>query len=299
MTLHVQNVSSHDVDLDDGSVLPAGAVRDILDTTRHELLLAIHLLAVVSSSVSTPDGLTRITVRGKLQTDTGAAQRGAVTFRAVVFNAAADAQVTGSAVAAPLDSTGSFTIALPATDDPATTLPGFSWQVTEPSGNNYLIKVPIATAGGILDLGLAPHIGVTGPAGPAGAVLVPTSVKASAYTASPGDFVPVDTTAGNVAITLPTAPADRMQVGIGMVAQGGTNVVNVVLGGTDGINVAGGAQTSTIKTLNQGRIYQYKAAGAVWYETASTLSLSQLDLRFTTPAQATSTAVALSLVLGG
>lgn len=113
--------------------------------------------------------------------------------------------------------------------------------------------------------------------------LTPTAVKnlaASPYAAAAGDFVPVDTTAGNVQITFPTAPVDNALLAIKHVIQGGTNVVNLVLGGSDVFNKAGGAATGSLALSNQGIICLYKASSAIWYVIADDLSLSQLDLRF-------------------
>lgn len=129
--------------------------------------------------------------------------------------------------------------------------------------------------------------------------LTPAAVQAGAYTASPGDFVPVDTTMGSVSITLPTTPADRTVIAIKQVVRGGTNTVTYTTGGTDALNTATGPTAGVLTLVNQGVLLQYKAAAGIWYGESTDLALSQLDLRFTTPAQSTSTAVALSLVLGG
>lgn len=110
--------------------------------------------------------------------------------------------------------------------------------------------------------------------------LVPTPVKTSAYTASPGDLVPVDTTTGPVAVTLPTAPADRSIVAIKMIAQASGNTVSLACGGADVFNKVGGPTTGTLTLLNQGIVVQYSAANAVWYVSSDDLPLSQLDGRY-------------------
>jgi hypothetical protein len=122
----------------------------------------------------------------------------------------------------------------------------------------------------------------TGTAGPqeAGGLYVPVAVQASAYTANPGDFVPVDTTSGGVTITLPTAPADGTNVAVKMVKQGSTNAVTVSAGGADVFNTVGGSSSATLTLLNQLVVFQYEAANAVWYG-LDALPLSQLDLRYT------------------
>jgi hypothetical protein len=130
------------------------------------------------------------------------------------------------------------------------------------------------------------------------AVLTPTAVKTSAYTAVVGDLVPVNTTSGAVTITLPTTPVDKAQIAIKHVIQGGTNAVTIACGGSDVINKTGGSTSFTLATLNQGVWFEYKASTGIWYAVTSDLALSQLDLRYATPAYATSRAVALAMVLG-
>ncbi|HLK72257.1 MAG TPA: hypothetical protein VKU77_01275 [Streptosporangiaceae bacterium] len=99
----------------------------------------------------------------------------------------------------------------------------------------------------------------------AGGLFSPAAVQASAYTASPGDFVPVDTTSGAVTVTLPTAPADGTSISVRMVKQGGSNAVTVSCGGADVIDLPGGSASVTLAALYQGVILQYKAALGVWY----------------------------------
>jgi hypothetical protein len=118
--------------------------------------------------------------------------------------------------------------------------------------------------------------GAAGAAGASGIVLQPTAVKTSAYNAVANDFVPVDTTSGNVTITLPTAPADTTQVGVKQVIRGGTNTVTVACGGTDTINRTSGS-TSRVITLNgESLVLQYKASGGIWYIVATDLPYASL-----------------------
>jgi hypothetical protein len=126
--------------------------------------------------------------------------------------------------------------------------------------------------------------------------LTPTAAKTSAYTASAGDFVPVDTTGGAVTITLPAAPADRTLIEVKHVIQGGTNAVTVACGGSDVFNRAGGATSFTLPTLAQGALLQYKSSAALWYVLADDLALSQLDARFATAAQGTLAASAVQSI---
>lgn len=114
--------------------------------------------------------------------------------------------------------------------------------------------------------------------------LNPTSVKTTAYTASAGDFVPVDTTSGSVTITLPAAPANLSTIAVKQVVQGYTanvpNTVTVARGGSDVFNRAGGATSLTLSLLNQAVFLQYKASSAIWYVVSDDLPLSQLDSRY-------------------
>lgn len=119
----------------------------------------------------------------------------------------------------------------------------------------------------------------------AGGLYVPVAVQTSAYTANPGDFVPVDTTSGGVTITLPAMPQDQALVAVKMIKQGGTNTVTVSAGGADVFNVAGGSQSVTLTLLNQLAVFQYDLAVQIWYA-VDALGLPQLDLRYLPIAQA-------------
>jgi hypothetical protein len=110
--------------------------------------------------------------------------------------------------------------------------------------------------------------------------LIPTGVKTSAYTAAPGDLVPVNTTSGTVAIALPPAPADRTVVAVKHVIQGGANTVTVNCGGSDVFNKAGGGTSATLALPSQAIFVQYAAASGIWYVLSDDLPLPQLDLRY-------------------
>ncbi|HXH26668.1 MAG TPA: hypothetical protein VNG90_02145 [Candidatus Acidoferrum sp.] len=113
-----------------------------------------------------------------------------------------------------------------------------------------------------------------------GGAFTPTSVKTSGYTAVPSDLVPVDTTSGPITITLPTAPADKTEVAIKHIIQGGTNAVTIAAGGSDVFNKASGSTSLTLSLLNQAVILEYKASGAIWYVLSDDLPLSGLDQRY-------------------
>lgn len=110
--------------------------------------------------------------------------------------------------------------------------------------------------------------------------LVPTAVKTGAYTAAPGDYVPVDTTAGSVAILLPTAPADKSVIGVKHVIQASTNTVTINRGGSDVFNKTGGSTALTLTLVLQGILLQYAAASGIWYVVSDDLPLGLLDTRY-------------------
>lgn len=110
--------------------------------------------------------------------------------------------------------------------------------------------------------------------------LTPTAaVKIANYTAAPGDFIPCNPTSGSFTITLPTAPPDLTRVGIKIVATAGSHVVNLATGGSDVLNIAG-TTTGSLSLLNQGVIFQYDAATAIWYAQSTDAPLSALDARY-------------------
>jgi len=114
----------------------------------------------------------------------------------------------------------------------------------------------------------------------ASAFLTPVALQTASFTLAAGQFAPVSTAAGAVTATFPVAPPNLTMVGLKMTAQTGTNAITLQLGGSDVINVAGGLQTGTISMLDQGAVFIYYAAGAIWYSVANDLPLSQLDLRY-------------------
>jgi hypothetical protein len=111
---------------------------------------------------------------------------------------------------------------------------------------------------------------------PAG--LRPIPVKTSAYTASPGDFVPVDASKASITIALPTAPADQTQVGVKVIAIGANRVVDVVCRGSDVVNQAGGRTWFSMLDAGQGALLQYEASTHIWYVQANALSLNIADV---------------------
>lgn len=129
-----------------------------------------------------------------------------------------------------------------------------------------------------------------GGGGGSGIILTPVPVQTVSTGVTVGSFVPVDTTAGPVTLTLPNFPVDGSVVAVKQVIQGGSNAVTVATGGgADVFNKAGGATSLTVPLLNQGMLFQYQASTAIWYVITSDLSLASLDTRYAAPAYAVDT----------
>lgn len=111
---------------------------------------------------------------------TGAPIVGSISFtpRATVIGVINDAVLVFAAtITKPLDASGSFSVELPATDDPDTQPRKWTYKVVEnwPNGRTYDMKVLAGTTRNLLDLsplqasiGIVQYIGPPGPQGPAG-----------------------------------------------------------------------------------------------------------------------------------
>lgn len=109
--------------------------------------------------------LNTVTVTGKyVFLDDQVATSGTVTFEAVgvdLREPAANLIILGTPIAVAVGAQGTFSIALPATDDPDVTPTGFVYKVTEAiphpvtavvRGRTFNIQVPVDSPGGTLDL---------------------------------------------------------------------------------------------------------------------------------------------------
>ncbi len=108
--------------------------------------------------------------------------------------------------------------------------------------------------------------------------LVPTAVKAAAYEPKPGEYVPVDISAGAVPLQLPTAPPDKTRIGGKVVKISGTpgsTALTFNCGGADVFNVAAGSTILTLTAKNQGFLVQYQASTKIWYVQATDTPLNQ------------------------
>ncbi|MES2287546.1 MAG: hypothetical protein V4547_17765 [Bacteroidota bacterium] len=110
--------------------------------------------------------------------------------------------------------------------------------------------------------------------------LTVTPVKIASYTVSAGEFVPLDATLSSFTITLPSAPANKTQVGVKMVLTNGTNTVQIRTSGSDVFNKVGGGTTISTQIVNQGYMLQYNVSTGIWYVMADDLPLSGLDTRY-------------------
>jgi hypothetical protein len=127
--------------------------------------------------------------------------------------------------------------------------------------------------------------------------LAPTTVKTSAYTASSGDFVPVDTSSGSVTITLPSAPADKSRVEIKMINTASGNIVTINTAGSDVFNKSGGNTSSTLNVLNQAVMLQYTSATAIWYVQSDDLPQSSVVMGYSHTITGTYTMVSTDHVI--
>jgi hypothetical protein len=107
-----------------------------------------------------------------------------------------------------------------------------------------------------------------------------TGVKTANYTAAANELVPCDSTSGGFTVALPTAPANGSQVAVKHITQGGTNTITVACGGSDVINKAAGATSTTLRLLAEAVIVQYDAATAIWTVIADDVPITQLDARY-------------------
>ena len=102
-----------------------------------------------------------------------------------------------------------------------------------------------------------------------------TATKTAAYTATAGDFVPVNATSAAVAVTLPAATRAG-DVVTAKKTDSSANPVTIAPGGSDTINGSGTSLSLTLQ--NQGATLRSNGAGA-WLVQANDLPLGSLDSR--------------------
>lgn len=143
-------------------------------------------------------------------------------------------------------------------------------------GSYDLVVLGVVVLPGIRVFADDADIGALIPSGTYAQGLTDTPVKTASYTASPGDYVRIDATAGSVNIPLPAAPPDRTRIGAKLVATSGTNVGTIACSGSDHFNLSTGGTSFTLSLPNQAAIFQYNAGAAVWTVQASDFALSTL-----------------------
>lgn len=95
-------------------------------------------------------------------------------------------------------------------------------------------------------------------------VITPTTVKTSNYTAVVGDLVKCDITSG-FTVTLPTAPADKSEIIVKIVAPASpSNTLTIAAGGSDVFNVSGGSTSLSLTRKFHSVWLQYQSSGALW-----------------------------------
>jgi hypothetical protein len=172
-----------------------------------------------------------------------------------------------------------------------TTTTSLSGDVTGTAGATTVAKVNgvavtgIPNSGQVITASSGTAAAWTTPASGGAQTLTSTAIKTSAYTASPGDFIPVDTSGGNVTITLPSSPANNTRVEIKMVNTTvnpnngyGNNIVIFSTGGSDVLNKASGNTTGYLTILNQAVMLQYTASSGIWYVQSDDLPQSSISL---------------------
>lgn len=110
-------------------------------------------------------------------------------------------------------------------------------------------------------------------------LLTPTAAKASAYTAAVGELAVMNVPAGGNALALPTAPADKAQVGFRAVGATAAVPLVVTRGGSDTIGDSGATSVS-LPLSGEVTVYQYQATGSRWLPVANVKPLAALNTAF-------------------
>lgn len=112
------------------------------------------------------------------------------------------------------------------------------------------------------------------------AVLVPTTIHTSSYTAAVNDLAKFDVSGASVTQPLPHAPPDKALYSAKIINAATGNTLTLTCQGSDVINKTGGATTYALKLLNQSVLLQYQATGSIWMVLGDDLPLGQLDNRY-------------------
>jgi hypothetical protein len=109
--------------------------------------------------------------------------------------------------------------------------------------------------------------------------LTPTATKTAAYTAAVGDLAMMNVAGGATALTLPSAPADKAQVGYRAIGATNTTPLTINRGGSDTIGTAG-ATSASIPLADETVIVQYDAANTRWLQIANARTQASVDARY-------------------
>ena len=181
-------------------------------------------------------------------------------------------------------------------------------------GTTILVKdeggtaAPVGTlnfvGAGITETNAAGVATVTVPGASGGpALTIINTPKTGNYTAGPNEYVLFDMTAGNIVMTLPSAPPNGTQVGGHIVQFQTGNTVTVNTSGSDVFNKAGGpiTQAGTLQFASQTVIYQYQAG--IWQIIVMGQAIAALDTRYAQTANLPTLAaggdLTLSAIVGG
>ena len=107
--------------------------------------------------------------------------------------------------------------------------------------------------------------------------LISTGVQTSSLTATPGSFIPCNTSSGSIVITLPSAPAEGSQLCVKK-TDSSANTVNLSASGTDKFNTSTGTTSIVLSLQNEVVATQYSSG--IWYVLSDITSMGNLDSRY-------------------
>lgn len=102
-----------------------------------------------------PANFTRVTVTGTYVDLEGSPLSGKITFTPsppALLNPDVPVTIKAIVLSANLDNAGSFSLALPATDDPDIAPVKWTYRVVDPAGQQYDLEVPAGSPGGTFDV---------------------------------------------------------------------------------------------------------------------------------------------------
>lgn len=116
--------------------------------------------------------------------------------------------------------------------------------------------------------------------GGGGSSLTPTATKTGAYTAAVGDLAMMNVPAGATVLTLPTAPANKAQVGYRAIGATAATPLTINRGGSTDTIGTSGATSASISLADELVVLQYDAPNTRWLTVANVKTQLSLDARF-------------------